>query len=276
MKQQAKHKLKMLLGTTAEKLIPQLAREVDTGASTGKHVRLKNWIVYSRLARAQEGGDTSSMSSAHFDYWKSDTSNAFYDQYTFRYEQWFLKHHAVLVDKVAEACGESGAYRRFLEIGCGDGRVTQYCQGKIAGLEEVVGLDINPTIISRNAKSPSLDSKIEWVHGHATEWLTAHPRSGTILFSYGGVLEYFAEEKLLELLATLGAHAPALIGLVEPIDPHHDLESVKKSYPFGAENSFSHNHRVLLEKSGYTVRFDQEMLVGGVRWTVMLGEKKAV
>lgn len=275
MMKQAKHKLKMLLGASAERLAPHLAREVDRGESTGKHVRLKNWIVQSRLSRAQAGDDLSSMSSAHFDYWKSDTGNAFYDQYTFRYEEWFLKHHAVLVGKVAELCRESGAYVRFLEIGCGDGRVTQYCQGKIPGLDEVIGLDINPTIISRNASNPSLDSKIRWVHGHATEWLKAHPRAGTILFSYGGVLEYFAEPKLAELLATLGEQAPALIGLVEPIDPHHDLQGVKASYPFGAENSFSHNHRHLLEREGYETRFDQEMLVGGVRWTVMLGEKKA-
>jgi hypothetical protein len=160
MKQQTKHKLKCLLGASAEKVLPQIAREIDSGASTGKHLRVKNWIVYNRLSRAQANGDTASMSTAHFDYWKNDSGNAFYDQYTFRYQEWFLKHHHVLVDKTAEVCAEAGDYRRFVEIGCGDGRVTQYSREKIAGLNEVVGLDINPTIITRNAANPALDSNI--------------------------------------------------------------------------------------------------------------------
>lgn len=265
-----KHHIKCMLGASLEKALPGLAREIDAGKSTKKMVRLKNWIVYSRLARARKTGDTASISDAHFDYWKSDVGNAFYDQFATRFNDWFLSHHKVIVDELQEIIQVNSGFSRLVEIGCGDGQVLRYCQNHLSSLSEVVGLDINPTIIERNRKIAQNDS-ITYVHGNAVEWLKAHPKPGTIVLSYGGVLEYFSQQALRDLLALLAGSAPAMIALVEPIDPEADLESQEISHTFGQEKSFSHPHRRVLEQSGYEVRFEKEILLDGVRWMLMVG-----
>jgi SAM-dependent methyltransferase len=265
-----KHHIKCVLGASLEKALPGLAHEIDTGKSTKKMVRLKNWIVYSRLARARKNGDTASISDAHFDYWKSDVGNAFYDQFTTRFNDWFLAHHKVIVDELGEIIRENPGFNRLVEIGCGDGQVLRYCQAHLSSVGDIVGLDINPTIIERNRVVAQNDS-ITYVHGNATEWLKAHPKPGTIVLSYGGVLEYFSQQALRDLLALLAAHAPAMIALVEPLDPKADLDNQEESHTFGQEKSFSHPHRRVLESAGYAVRFEKEILLDGVRWMLMVG-----
>ncbi len=266
-----KHQMKCLLGASIETALPHLAEEIDAGRSTGKMVRLKNWVVYNRLARAKKKGDTASISEAHFDYWKSDVGNAFYDQYTTRFNEWFLTHHKVIVTELQKIVEKEQGFHRLVEFGCGNGQVLRYCKSHLPELTEVVGLDINPMIIERNQRSSLDASGITYVHGNAIEWLRAHPEPGTIVLSYGGVLEYFSEEAVKDLLALLGANAPALFALVEPIDPHADLEVQEISYTFGQEKSFSHPHRRILESSGYEVRFEKEIILDGVRWMLMVG-----
>jgi predicted TPR repeat methyltransferase len=264
-----KHRIKCLLGASIEVALPHIAAEIDSGRSTGKLVRLKNWVVYNRLARARARGDASSVSNAHFDYWKSDVGNAFYDQYTDRFEQWFLGHHKVVIDELEKVVGASSSFQRLVEIGCGDGQVLRYCRDHLPSLQEVVGLDINPMIIERNQSAPA-NRGISYFHGDAMAWLAEHPKPGTVLLSYGGVLEYFSQKALSDLLALLAKNAPAVLAFVEPIDPRADLLSQKKSYMFGQEDSFSHPHRSILDQAGYQVLFEKEILLSGVRWMLMI------
>lgn len=264
-----KHRIKRLLGASIEVALPHIAAEIDAGRSSGKLVRLKNWVVYNRLERARARGDAGSVSSAHFDYWKSDVGNAFYDQYTDRFEDWFLGHHKVLIEELQRVVEASGAFHRLVEIGCGDGQVLRYCRDHLPTLERVIGLDINPMIIERN-QSAAENHGISYVHGDAMAWLAENPQAGTILLSYGGVLEYFSEQALERLLVLLAKNTPCIVAFVEPIDPRADLEEQKESYTFGQENSFSHPHRVVLDRVGYQVLFEKEILLSGVRWMLML------
>lgn len=233
-----KNRIKSGLGASLERLFPRLAHEIDYGTSTGKRVRLKNWIVYSRLARARKNGDTASISNAHFDYWKSDVGNEFYDKYTTRFNDWFLAHHRVIVEELGVLVAENPDIDRLVEIGCGNGQVLGYCAARLTSLQHVVGLDINPMIIERNKRPSGVDPRISYAHANAMDWLKEHRKPGTIALSYGGVLEYFSQQALRDLLSLLAASAPAVIALVEPIDPRVDLSNQTSSHTFGQENRF--------------------------------------
>jgi len=108
----------------------------------------------------------------------------------------------------------------------------------------------------------------------ARDWLQMHPQPGTIVLSNGGVLEYFSQTKFDGLLRTLALSPPAAIALIEPVAPSHDLESQTESFVFGAENSFSHNHRERLGAAGFDVVFEKEMRISNVRWMLMIGINK--
>lgn len=273
MKATCKHKIKYILGTSAEKLFPAITQQIDKGVINGRNVTLKNLIVYARLARARRSNDESSISAAHFDYWKNDSSNEFYNRYTFRFDEWFLKHHAHLIDAVQAATNNNPRYQRLIEIGCGDGRVAEYCLEKIPQLQQVIGLDINQNIIHKNQNHYAAKPKLQFIHGDATQWLQNNAQPGTILLSYGGVLEYFSQTALTELMATLAASAPTLFALVEPLAPEHNLAEQHTSFTFGNEKSFSHHHRALLENAQYRIILQEELHLGGIRWMLMLAER---
>ena len=85
-----------------------------------------------------------------------------------------------------------------------------------------------------------------------------HPLPGTVVFSNGGVLEYFSPANLERLFSTVAISSPAAIVLVEPAAPNHDLENQPESLVFGQEYSFSHNYRRRLIEAGFDVVFEQE------------------
>lgn len=260
---------KTAVGTGLDLLHPRLGREIDAGLSTGRNAKLKQWVIHARLERARARGDARAVETELHRYWQGDAAADFYDRYTDRFRDWFLGPHQAVFDALAEAHARR-PFARLVEIGCGDGRVLAHLAGRLPGLADALGLDINPGIIARNRDAFARRPLLRFEAGNALDRLDDIARPGTAVVTYGGVMEYIRAADLARLFARLAALPGTAVALVEPVDPGHDLARDPESHVFGQENSFSHNHAALLADAGLTVAWRQAMDLGGVRWTLML------
>jgi SAM-dependent methyltransferase len=260
---------KFWAGTLLEVFVPWATHDLDRGLNSGRFVQIKRWILYARTARARARGDTGALQKSLFQFWRAETSDAYFDKYLDRYETWFLGPHHAIVDQLALLSG-SGTYRRLIEVGCGAGQVLEHCATAMPEVQNFTGIDINPTIIARDRAAFAQNPRLQFEAADASVWLDQNTQPGTILLTYGGVMEYFAAETLMEMFTTLAQHGPAAVALVEPVDPSHDLAHDAKSHAFGQENSFSHNHEKLLLEAGYGVVFRKTLRVSGISWMMLL------
>lgn len=265
----ARKTLKLWVGSVVEVLAPWIRRDLDTGNHSGRSVKLKRWILYARTARARARGDAGALQGSLFQFWRADTADAYFDRYLDRYQKWFLGPHHEIVDRLAELA-RSGEYSRLIEVGCGAGRVLEHCAATMPEMQSFIGVDINPVIVARNKMEFAQNPRLQFLAADASVWLQDASQPGTILLTYGGVMEYFSAETLSAMFGTLAQHRPAAVALVEPVDPDHDLAQDAASHAFGQENSFSHNHEKLLQAAGYTVVFRKALQLGGVSWVMLL------
>lgn len=260
---------KVIAGTGLEIFRRDLREGIDRGERSESDVKARELILRARLVRARLRGDAEAIEKAQFAYWGGATADCYYDRFLNRFRDWFLGPHQVIVDELAVLLRQA-PYRRLVEVGCGDGRVLEHLSKKLDAVGTLVGIDINPSIIERNRNTYASNTRMRFESGDATAWLRQNPVSGTVLMTYGGVMEYFTDLDLRRVFADLARSAPAAVALVEPVDPEHDLANDRGSHVYGEESSFSHNHRALLEAEGYTIRFAREMDLGKVRWMLMI------
>lgn len=259
-------------GTAIEYLRPRLARDLDRGENRGEHLRAKNWILHARLRRARLRRDNGAAQAVLARYWQADTADFFYDRYRARFDDWFFGPHQAVIDQLVRAVQRHDLHD-LVEIGCGDGRALAHCAERMPELARLTGIDINPTITARNAQAFADTPRLRFAQGDAGAWLADHPAQSRALLSYGGVMEYFAPEALRDIFAGLAAQAPAVVALCEPVAPEHDLVADPGSRMFGQESSFSHNHAHLLRSAGFSVCWQQEAMIGGVRWMMIVAER---
>lgn len=260
----------MLVGSIAEVVLPGLGREIDEGRSSGRALKLKSAILHSRLRRAERRNDPAAIEQAQLAYWRSDVREGFYTAYLARFDRWFHGPHYRLVNALADTVASNPRLVRLIEVGCGDGRAVAHLAERLPGLRELVGLDINARIIERNVRAYGDRPRLRFVQADVRRWLAEETRDGTVLFSYGGVLEYLSEAEFALILTRLGSRSDTAVALVEPVDPRHDLARDAGSHIHGAERTFSHNHPALLAAAGFTTRFAEELSLDGVRWMMIL------
>ena len=261
--------LKLWAGCVSEVLAPWAARDLDQGQNSGRFIKIKHTILYARTARARLRGDTGALQKSLFQSWRADTADAYFDRYLDRYEKWFLGPHHGIVDQLAKLA-HSGTYSRLVEVGCGAGRVLEYCASAMPQVPDFIGVDINPAIIARNKVDFAQNPRLQFLATDASVWLAENTQPGTILLTYGGVMEYFAATTLTAMFTALAQHGPAAVALVEPVDPDHDLAQDAASHAFGQESSFSHNHAKLLQAAGYEVIFRETLRLGEASWVMLL------
>ncbi|HEY2358963.1 MAG TPA: class I SAM-dependent methyltransferase [Phenylobacterium sp.] len=264
--------LKIMIGRIAEVAIPGLGREIDEARETTRAPRLKRAIVYARLRRAHALGDASRMDEALAAYWRAGPGDKFYVDYADDHFRVFQEQHAVVIDVLSGILERSGlTFSRLVEIGCGDGQVLVEAVKRLPSISQAIGIDLNAAVIARVSAAHQHRDGISFVNAEARAWLSAHPQPGTVVFSNGGVLEYFSPENLDRLLQAVALSPPAAVVLVEPAAPHHDLENQPESLVFGQEYSFSHNYRSRLTQAGFDVVFEQETRAFGARLMMVIG-----
>lgn len=261
--------IKLWVGRLLETLAPWVTRDLDADISSGRFIKVKRWILYARTARARARGDAGTLQKSLFHFWRAKTADAYFDRYLDRHQKWFLGPHHEIVDQLAKLA-RSGNYSRLIEVGCGAGRVLEHCAQAMPDVPICIGVDINPMIIARDRVEYAQNSRVQFLAADASKWLQQTARAGTILLTYGGVMEYFAAETLSDMFQNLARHHPAAVALVEPVDPNHDLTKDAVSHAFGQENSFSHNYEKLLVAAGFALVFRKTLRLGGASWVMLL------
>ena len=267
-----KDALKLAIGRLAELAFPQMAHEIDEARNTAQAPMFKRAILHARLQRSKARGDHGAVEKALSAFWKSNAGDAFHESYSDVRFELFLERHYMVIDALCDLLERNESrFHRLVEIGCGDGRVLAHCFEQMPAISSAVGLDINAAIIKRVSAEHDPADGLAFVEADGTAWLESNPAPGTVLFSNGGVLEYFSPKNLDRLFRTLAAHPPAAVVLIEPVALDHDLENECESKVFGYESSFSHNHRYRLNHAGFEVLHCTELRIGDVRWLLMLG-----
>jgi Methyltransferase domain len=146
-------------------------------------------------------------------------------------------------------------FKSICEIGTGNGLLIDHLAGSLTGIERFQGIDLSAEQIARN-RANFAESKVEYLHVEATDYVVHHGRPGT-LFVTCGTFECFAQAELEELLAlTRSAVDRVSFAICDAVatdfNPSVELDSRPRGNLF-----FSHNYRYLLEKHGYDICFDQ-------------------
>jgi SAM-dependent methyltransferase len=214
--------------------------------------------------------DHAALSRQHQAYWRGAAAGYFFGNTRDRFERWFLGAHRPLVEALVTRASEPGI-RHLYELGCGAGQALEHLAGRLPRLERLVGVDLNAAQIAENLARPR-DPRVDYASGPALEWVLAHAQPGCVLFSNGGVLEYFSPEEVARLYAHAATLAPCLVALVEPIAPGFEPRAAA-SVVFGAEQSFSHPHPRLLEAAGFVLRLEAVAELEGHRLLMALAER---
>ena len=264
-----KQAIKQLVGSLAAVAFSSRASTLADGAPPADF--LDRLIKSTLIQRAVADGDHKVVRGQLASYWEGDGGTHFYNSYAARFADVFLKEHYQIIEELVKILeSDSGSYQSLVEIGCGNGDVLNHLASELTSVESFKGIDINKDIIEIN-KQTHQHSKISFDHGDALNLLSESAQPGTILLSYGGVMEYFLDTELATMFSSLKSQSPALIVLVEPLYDGFDLDADMDSKPGGAECSFSHNYPNLVKQAGFDIVF-QELKQNDFSWVMLIAK----
>ena len=266
-----KNALKRACGMAAYHLLPQRREALRSGAA-GPDGPLDQILLGDLIRRSALSGDHSALRSQLSGYWKGTSGDTFYESFQDRFEEWFLGPHYEWVEALDEILNRPDeTFSSLLEIGCGDGRVLHHLSEKLKSVENFTGIDINERIIARNRDVYS-ETALRFESGDASKRLGELVPTGSIVMTYGGVMEYLLESELRELFRSLKARSTVIIALVEPLYDGFDLENETASRASGTENSFTHPYPLLLRESGFEIEFQKEPEME-FRWMMIIARR---
>jgi predicted TPR repeat methyltransferase len=265
-----KTQLKLLLGQIASRTCPALTRDVRSGDMGGKSKRIKRLIARAELKRLSRKGENASVEQALTGRWTTgNLMPDYYDVHADRFEKMFTGPHARIVDWLAAFAPVAGV-SHVIEVGCGDGRALAAMSQRIDTISRWTGVDINTAIIDQNQKTYATQPKLNFIATDAVKWLDDNLEQGVLLMTYGGVMEYIAPETLRRWIDLVAQKNGAGILLTEPVDPDHNLVTDPNSHLWGTENSYSHNHRAILEAAGFRIVEHADLVWQSHRWVMIL------
>lgn len=255
-----------LAGIAMIPLAPTMANAVRATPFSRAWGPVGKLIRNGQLARAVAGQDHKLIHDFMCDYWESPQSSEFFDHFEHRFETLFLRYHRGIVDEIGKILSAfDGTESRIIEIGVGDARVLAHLAESLPSVSKFHGIDLNDEIIAANSGRFRHDPRFAFHTMDAGAWLGKHPARGTVLFTNGGVFEYFRRDQLVDLFRTLLAGGrTCAIALTESIGIDHDLKGEPGSFPYGHELSFSHNYPAILHEAGFesTILADRNTVPG--------------
>jgi len=261
-----KSALKQQLGLAILFFRPDVGRRVEAAGETKSFI--DELALAGLIARYKANDALHKLAHFHERFWAGEHAVSFHSTHEHRFHNEFLKAHYALVDAL-ESVVAGGNFHTLYEIGCGSGLVIDHLASRFPALRKLVGIDLSAEQIALN-KTRFKDPRLQFVAGDAAAWLAANAEPGCIIFTYGGVLEYFTQTMLETLLAKLAAKAPACVAIAEPFDPDFDLNREFLSRAFGGELTYSHNYPRLASNAGFAIRWQEESR-SGFRWMLLVG-----
>jgi SAM-dependent methyltransferase len=263
-----KNTLKRSAKETLGKLLllarPDIERRIESAGETKSFV--EEVALAGLIAKHRKRGTLTDLAHFHAKFWAGENATSFHATHEYRFRENFLNSHYSLVEQLDRVLQENPNLSTLYEIGCGSGLVLEHLAARFTQLRRLVGLDLSRDQIELNRKRFK-DPRMVFEAADGSKWLAAHAEADGVLLAYGGVLEYFTQPALEELLQSLASRPPFCIAIAEPVDISFDFATAHQSQPYGSEFSYSHNYPQLAAKAGFQVRWKADI---GRRWLLML------
>lgn len=237
----------------SQPLSPTRAAEIYQQPFTQELKHHERLIRNDRQQQAIEEGEHETLQKFLIDYWNSPFSEEFFSTFSHRFEDLFLRYHTGIVTELAAqlATLPEGQEVRLVEVGCGDGKVLNHLTKELPHLNKLTGLDLSADENAKCRERYPDEGKMDFTAEDIFDWLEANRDTALVLFSNGGVLEYFTRKQLAKLFTLVRSRPfPTWIGLTETLAIDHSLDMEPATFPYGQELAFSRNYSALLTESG--------------------------
>lgn len=241
-------------GSLLRGLFPRLSRSVHAAPYDPAWDWRGRLIRNAHLHDAIRDRDHATLQRYLHHFWAAGESAGFFDRFTHRFEELFLRHHLGIVEALGRLAPVfAGRSPRLVEIGSGDGRVLDYLARQLPWVAEFHGIDLNAAQVAACRQRHAHDPRLHFHCEDALDWLRRQPEAPTILFANGGVLEYLRRGQVSALLSDLlDRGSPAVAALTESLAVDHDLAADPASHPYGLELAFSHAYPAIAAEVGFT------------------------
>lgn len=254
-------RIKAGLGRLIASANPALAAKVRAKPFTRPLKHHERLLRNARQHQAIEEKDHETLHQFLIDYWSSPFSQEFFVLFENRFEELFLKYHTDIVGELSRRAVPSSDDHliHLLELGCGDGKVLNYLADSLPNVAHFTGLDLSKEEIANCKKRFPDKPQLAFDSCDVFDWVKSFQGKDLILYTNGGVLEYFTRAQLISLFRLVREKSQSSwIVLTETLATDHHLDSEEATFPYGRELAFSHNYRAILSESGYSVEWDND------------------
>jgi SAM-dependent methyltransferase len=253
------------------KLVLKLNPKLKLSFINGRHpkTKLERCAMVSLVSELHQSGNQAALAQLHRKLWESKDAFRFYESTEGRFETIFLGIKEKL-DLILDKITTETAVENVVEIGCGNGKLLAHIAQTRKDIVRHIGLDINEDQINANKVVFQDKPSFEFHACNASEWIAKNPLPKTVYITFGGVLEYFTEKELNQILEMI-SHNPS-IGLIiyEPLAKQTNPSEYQTSVNFGAELSFSHAYSFFIRRAGLKIIFEELQPSDTGQW-ILLG-----
>lgn len=273
-----------LTGTVGNALVflqPEKAKKLSENRIALVHMNKDNLSLSERLIRAtlmsksKKIKDYDAIAEQNREFWINHKATELFSELEDTFNTDFLPHCTFIFNLLKkELVKESVKYHTIVEIGTGNGDVLNYLSTEFPEINKLVGIDLSNDQIEINKKRFASNKRLEFVAGDAFEWILQQGQSHTIFVTSRGVLEYFLEPRLQEMLKQINKLGKTMFIAIEPNGADHNFETQPDSQLYGHEPSFSHNYPKLFKNAGFTIwHFSQKVWYKASDMQTFIGAK---
>lgn len=260
----------IITGTVGNALVflqPEKARNLSENRIALVHMNKNNLSLSERLIRAtlmrnnKKIKDYGAIAEQNREFWVNHKATELFSELEDTFNTDFLPHCTFIFDLLKkELSNESVEYNTLVEIGTGNGDVLNYLSKEFPQINKFIGIDLSKDQIEINKSRFDKNQRLEFVAGDAYDWIVDHGQANTIFVTSRGVLEYFLEPRLQDMLKHINQLGKTMFIAIEPNGADHNFETQPDSQLYGHEPSFSHNYPKLFKNAGFRIwHFSQKV-----------------
>lgn len=274
-------KLALIIGNLLVFFRPNKAKQLSENRITLVHKNKKHLSIQERFMRyalvrkLDKIQDHDAIAESNRKFWEDNSAVELFNETEDTFQTDFLPNCTFIFDQLKkELSNQSEQYTTIVEIGTGNGDVLNFLSNEFPQVNRLVGIDLSQHQIDLNTKRFKENQKLEFVAADAYDWVIEHGQSNAIYVSSRGVLEYFLEDRLQDLLTKIYQLDNIFFVAIEPNGADHNFETHPTTQLYGNEPSFSHNYPQLFKNAGFTLwHFSQKPWHNGGNLQSFIGAK---
>ncbi|GAA0745716.1 hypothetical protein GCM10009431_21040 [Gaetbulibacter jejuensis] len=263
------------IGNVLVFLRPKKAQELSENRITLVHKNKNNLSFQERLMRfalvqkLETLDDHNKIAEQNKTFWINESATELFTETKDSINTFFIPHCTFIFDLLKqEISNQDQEIDTLVEIGTGNGSILNHLSTEFPNFKKLIGIDLSANQIEINKKKYKQNTKLEFVTSDAYDWIKKNGKKNTVFVTYNGVLEYFLEQQLQELLIEINKLKNIFFVSIEPNGASHDFDKDPNTQLYGDEPSFSHNYPKLFKNAGFTLwHFSQIQLEGESKQT---------